>query len=155
VPVEWIGKKQLHNRWKAAVLNTCSRFDYRIPESEIDNGFEAMTRQNHVDFGLLNEAFQKKIISHLISEKKRMAVLKSLNPFLEHLGEADSRDLLIKNNKNVVLNHYNKVNYRKVLLSIYQKIVHHPIHQRIDKKALLSKFLDLEAFSLLKWEDIE
>jgi hypothetical protein len=60
---------------------------------------------------------------------------------------------LIQNNRNAVLNTYNKTTYRKNLLEIYSKIIHTPVHQRLDKHILLSEFINLQQFSLLKWND--
>ena len=39
------------------------------------------------------------------------------------------------------------------LMQIYQSVSRQPIKQRIDKAVLLSEFLKLNEFSLLKWCD--
>jgi len=58
---------------------------------------------------------------------------------------------MLKNNRSVVTDHYGMENCRKQLLSIYERIVHQPVCQRIDKQVLLDAFFDLDRFSLLKW----
>ena len=58
---------------------------------------------------------------------------------------------MIENNRSVVTAHYGAGNYREQLLSIYERVVHQPVQQRIDKQVLLDAFFDLDRFSLLKW----
>jgi len=62
-------------------------------------------------------------------------------------------DELIKTNKQAVLKNYDKISYRRKLLSIYKSVSQQPVHHRIDKSTVLSEFLNLEEFSLLKWCD--
>ncbi len=47
--------------------------------------------------------------------------------------------------------HYGVEKYREQLLSIYERVVQHPVRHRLDKQVLLDTFFDLERFSLLKW----
>jgi hypothetical protein len=58
---------------------------------------------------------------------------------------------MLENNCSVVTAHYGVENCREQLLSIYERVVHQPIHQRVDKQVLLDAFFDLDRFSLLKW----
>ena len=58
---------------------------------------------------------------------------------------------VIENNRRVVAAHYGVEKYREQLLSIYERAVHHPVHQHIDKQVLLDNFFELDRFSLLKW----
>jgi hypothetical protein len=61
------------------------------------------------------------------------------------------KEALIQNNNNAVLFHYNKTRYRENLVDIYSRAIKDNVCHKIDKKVLLSKFLNLEDFSLLKW----
>jgi hypothetical protein len=61
------------------------------------------------------------------------------------------KEKLIQNNMNAVLLNYNKTIYRERLVDIYSRVVNNNVCHKIDKKVLLSKFLTLEDFSLLKW----
>ncbi|MBL7207226.1 MAG: hypothetical protein ISS67_01695 [Desulfobacterales bacterium] len=151
VPVKWIDKKDLYERWRASVLKACSLFNYKIDNNNIEKGFSAITNNNNIDFGLLDESFQKQIISCVLSDKKNANRLLSLNPYLSYIGEIKNKEDLIQNNMKAVLGNYNNRIYKKKLFEIYSNVCKNPVRQRIDKKILLSEFLNLQKFSLLKW----
>lgn len=153
VPVKWIDKKDLYERWRASVLKAWSLFNYKINNKNIEKGFSAITKNNNIDFGLLNESFQKQIIACILSDKKNANRLRSLNPYLSHIGEIKNQEDLIQNNMKAVLGNYNNTVYKKKLFEIYSKICKNPARQSIDKKILLAEFLNLHKFSLLKWGD--
>ena len=154
IPLEWIGKNKFYEVWKACVLKNCSLFDFKINEEEIQKSFTKITGNNNIDFGLLYEPFQKQIISHVLSSKNETKKLIKLNPYLSSPANSLlNNKALIENNMNAVLNNYNKTTYKKNLLEIYSKIINNPVHQRLDKNILLSEFINLEQFSLLKWND--
>jgi len=153
VPVKWIDKKDLYERWRASVLKACSLFNYKIDNKNIEKGFSAITKNNNIDFGLLNESFQKQIIACVLSDKKNANRLRSLNPYLSHIGEIKNKEGLIQNNMKAVLSNYNNAIYKKKLFEIYSNVCKNPVRQSIDKKILLAEFLNLHKFSLLKWGD--
>lgn len=151
VPVAWVGEKTLYEKWTAAVFNTCSLLNHPIDRHRIDKAFGEITRDGNIDMGLLDETFQKQAIFHVLSDTKHAEKLKSLNPFLEDFGETPDPDQLIERNKNAALAKYGQDNQREDLLSIYRRIDRTTVRQHIDKQTLLSHFLELENFSLLKW----
>lgn len=153
VPVKWIDKKELYERWKASVLKACALFNYKIDNKNIEKGFSAITKNNNIDFGLLDESFQKQIIACILSDKKNATRLRSLNPYLSHIGEMKNKEDLLQNNMKAVLNNYNNTVYKKKLFEIYSNVCKNPVRQNIDKKILLAEFLNLHKFSLLKWGD--
>lgn len=154
IPLEWIGKDKFYEVWKACILKNCSLFDFKINEEEIQKSFTKITGNNNIDFGLLYEPFQKQIISHVLSSKNETKKLIKLNPYLSSPASSFlNNKALIENNINAVLNNYSKTTYKKNLLKIYSKIINNPVHQRLDKNILLSEFINLEQFSLLKWND--
>ncbi|MBU0988529.1 MAG: hypothetical protein KKH68_14860 [Proteobacteria bacterium] len=153
VPLEWLGKEKLFKTWRACVRKIAAMFNFNIHESAIFNAFENATANDTIDFGLLNEAFQRTIISRILSDFKNRDRLMDLNPFLATPGAVSNGDVLIENNRQAVLQHYSPPIYRKNLLRIYRRVITDNVRQRIDKTVLISEFLDLENFSLLKWDD--
>ncbi|MBU1163729.1 MAG: hypothetical protein KKA75_06225 [Proteobacteria bacterium] len=154
VPLEWIGKDKFYEVWKKCILTNCSLFNFKINEEEIQKSFTKITGNKNIDLGLLNEPFQKQIISHVLSDKNEAKKLIKLNPHLAlPANSLLNNKELIQNNMSAVLNNYNKTTYRKNLLEIYSKIINNPVHQRLDKNILLSEFINLKQFSLLKWND--
>ena len=151
VPVEWIGKNHFYQKWKGCILRNCKLLNFDMDQSNMDRIFSQVTKNEKVDFGLLDESFQKKVISHVVSSKDDKKELIRLNPYLAAVGFVPDKQRLINDNIKAVISNYNKDSYRKKLIEIYKKVVNIPVSHSIDKKTLLSCFLDLRYFSLLKW----
>ena len=151
VPVEWIGKDSLFETWTSWVRKAGALFNLAIDETTLKNAFEKTTHKDIIDFGLLDESFQKTIISKVLSDRGNRDTLIHLNPYLSNPGDVPNKDLLIQNNSKAVARHYNQKNYRKNLLDIYSRVIRNTVRQKIDKKILLSEFFALDNFSLLKW----
>ena len=109
--------------------------------------------RNRLEHGLLDEAFQKQVITRLLAQNSETHVeeLLSLNPFLAKIGKTADEKKIIENNHNAVVRSYGMEQYRKKLLTVYAQVYRTAIQQRIDKNTLLAEFLDLTKFSLLKW----
>jgi len=139
--------------WKSGIQKVSVMFGTTIDDISIKTAYEKATTNDVIDFGLLNEPFQKKIISTVLFSSANRKKLIRLNPFLSTPGSVSNKDELIQNNMEAVLFNYNQLNYREKLLDIYSKVVRDNVCQKIDKKILLSEFIRLNNFSLLKWCD--
>jgi hypothetical protein len=151
VPTAWIRIDRLHERWKACVLSNGHRFQTKIDETDIKNAFAGLIEKEHIDFGLLNESTQKKIITKLLSTKQMRAELIRLNPFLLEPGKVPAQKKLIAWNRAAILDRFSKTKYRENLLNVYQAVKNRSIQHEIDKRILLRSFFDLSNFSMLKW----
>ncbi len=153
VPVEWIGKDRLFSKWRLCLLKNGALFNWTIDEKAISESFNGITQNGVIDVGLLDEAFQKVIISQVLSGPTSRDRLIRLNHFLLHPGEVANSTTLITNNRNKVLSNYTTARYRQNIMDIYGRIVQYDVRHRIDKHVLLSHFFNPNAFSLLKWGD--
>lgn len=153
VPMDWVDKDTLFYTWTAGIQKISSMFKVAIDELSIKTAYEKATQNDLIDFGLLNEPFQKKIISTVLSADSNRKKLIRLNPFLSNPGSVSNKDELIQNNMEAVLFNYNPPKYREQLLGTYTKVVRDNVRHKIDKKILFSEFLKLNNFSLLKWCD--
>jgi hypothetical protein len=153
VPVEWAGYRQFREHWKTCVSDTCQRFNFEIENNRISAAFDTMTRSGHVDFSILNEPYQKKIIALLTEKPSFLKVLEKRNPCLRTIGSGKNKVETINRNKKAVRSHYDMNRYRRKLLETYKTVSRQTVNQHIDKKLLLTNFLDLSQFSLLKWCD--
>ena len=153
VPAKWIGKQKLFKIWQASVLKNSERYNYKVHKKDIMLSFEKMTADDLIDFGLLDEFFQKQIISVVLLCKEKKERLIELNPKILIPKDVFDQDELVKNNMNVLTEKYNKAVYKKKLMDIYSKVVGHHVHHKIDKKILLAQFFNLEGLSLLEWGD--
>jgi hypothetical protein len=153
VPIAWLDLDHFFNKWKDTIYRTARLFDLAIDDKRIQSAFASITGGGTIDFGLLDEAFQKQIITRLLLQNSEAHVdeLLSLNPFLAKIGKTADERKIIENNRNAVVRSYGMKQYRKRLLTIYAQVYRTAIQQHIDKNTLLAEFLDLTKFSLLKW----
>ncbi|MGD2037000.1 MAG: hypothetical protein PVH28_03895 [Desulfobacterales bacterium] len=155
VPVNWFEVDNFYKKWKRTIQRTADLFEFVIDNAEIENIFASLTAGGTIDFGLLDEAFQKQVIGRLVTQNTPAHVdeLLSLNPGLSEVGSAAGEKDLIAANRNAVERSYNMAQYRQKLLAVYAHVAPTSIRQRINKKTLLAEFMDLTKFSLLKWGD--
>jgi hypothetical protein len=155
VPVDWFEVDGFYEKWKRTIKRAASRFRFEIDKDQIQNTFASLTAGGTIDFGLLDEGFQKQVIGRLVNQNASVHVdeLLSLNPNLAQIGKVAHVANLIEANRNAVADSYNMAQYRQKLLTTYAQVAKTPIRQRINKKTLLAEFMDLTEFSLLKWGD--
>jgi hypothetical protein len=153
VPVDWFDLHRFRTRWVNSVQDACRRFSHRIDDNHIQQAFELCTQGGNIDFGMLDEGSQKKVIDELIGDPKNSEVLVRLNPFLANPGNVSDKNSLIRHNRAAVDQRFNQNQYGRILAETYDRVAHRPVKQSIDKRVLVSAFLDLERFSLLKWSD--
>ena len=151
VPVDWIGLSQLWEKWSACVLNACALLNFSIEQTPMNRAFECITKDGKIDFGLLDESFQKQAVVRLLSDSRSRRKLMQQNPFLAEPGSVSNSEALIAINREAIMRHYNPEGYRTKLMNIYHQVTTKPVRHRIDKAVLFSSFLKLEEFSLLKW----
>ncbi len=153
VPVDWIDLHQFHAKWTRCVRRVGRLFNHGIDDHHIRSAFDACTRDGNIDFGLLDEGSQQKAIVHLNGSLKKREILVKLNPFLADPADVVDKADLIRQNRGAVARNYDPNGYGQMLQNVYSKVAHLPIKQGIDKRILISAFLDFENFSLLKWSD--
>lgn len=151
VPVQWIGKERIYAKWKSCVLKNCKLFGFKVGRKDLENAFFTLVRNDIIDFSILDEAFQKEIILSVLSSAKAANELIHLNPYLSFPGQVKNSEELIAHNRKAVSRYYNPKLYRQRLLEIYSQVAKVSVCQSINKHKLLSYFLNLKAFSLLKW----
>jgi len=153
VPLNWIGADALSKKWRKCVTAACARFNHPMGKKRIKTAFERITRDGAVDFGLLDETFQKKVIRRLVADRKDIERLAGMNPFLKVLPGVTANKRLIEANRQAIIENYGQDAYRRKLSGIYRQIAITDVHQKIDKTILIEAFLNLSQFSLLKWGD--
>lgn len=151
VPIAWIDRNEFLEKRLACVIENSDRFQYGINQDRVLRDIEKTIIGETVDFGILDEQFQKRIIKRLLSDEADKSRLISLNPWLSVPGEGANDLELIDKNKKTISRIYNKDVYRDTLLKIYRRVINTQVKHRIDKRVLLSHFFDLSSFSLLTW----
>jgi len=151
VPVDWIGRTQLRQKWSACVLNACTLFNISLDRRRMRRAFEHITKDGKIDFGLLDESFQKQALARLLSGSRCKRRIIQQNPFLAAPGAVSNPEGLIAANRDAIMHHYNPQAYRTKLMNIYHQVGTTQIRHSIDKAALIRSFFKPEEFSLLKW----
>jgi len=153
VPVDWFGLDRFRTKWTNCVRGACRLFNHSIDNTLIRQAFDSCTKDGNIDFGLLDEESQKKVIADLIGGRKKSEVLMKLNPFLANPGYVSDKNSLIRYNREAIERNYNQKQYGQLLRETYDRVANTSVKQSIDKRVLISALLDLEKFSLLKWSD--
>ena len=151
VPLEWFDADRFFQAWQSTVLRAAETFGYSPTQEKMHHFCTGSARCGRIDFGLLNEGYQRQVLSYILSNPGATSQLASLNPRLSTLGSQDDMEEILENNRRVVAARYGVETYREQLLSIYERVVHAPVRQHVDKQILLEAFFDLGRFSLLKW----
>ncbi len=153
VPLDWIGKQRFADTWNGCIQHVLDAFGVPIDEISVRNAYNHINACETIDYGLLNESFQKKIISVLLSDTANRKQMLRLNPFLLSPGDISNKDKLIHDNMEAILYNYSLLEYHKTMMSIYTKVIQKNVRQKINKPKLLAEFLRPNNFSLLKWCD--
>ena len=153
VPIEWIDGHRFYQQWFAGVKRACGFYRRTMADEPIAAGFECMTQDGLVDFALLDEGFQRQIITLVRADASRKKQLAAINPFLHRIGKLKNCRQRIEHNRSTVIAAYSAERYRRTLLDTYGKILAHRVSHDIDKDRLFTEFFDLTSFSLLKWGD--
>ena len=153
IPTSWIDLDRFRAKWRESVLSACRLFNFEISSTALTGAFDHLTSGGMVDFGLLDESSQKEAILRITADRRNSARLIAINPFLAAPGSRSHDVGLIEGNKQAILRQYNPDNYRGNLMAVYRQVCSNPVRQNIDKSFLVSAFLNLEYFSLLKWGD--
>jgi hypothetical protein len=151
VPQQWVGRQAIHDRFEACLEINQKAFGPIWPADWHRDCLETLDQNEHIDFGLLDEHHQKRIIEAVRNKTGYLKILMDRNPFLERVFSAEDRADTTHHNRTRVNALYGADNLRRRLLGIYGQVVSTHVRQSIDRQKLLAGFLSFENFSLLKW----
>jgi hypothetical protein len=155
IPLAWIDGNAFARSWRRAVDAAAAHYGRTLRTDETDQALVRLVNREVIDYGLLNEKFQRQVLGRLLDRPACKRTLIDLNPWLENTGVVSGSTAVIEHNRRSVSRHYGAASYRTRLLDIYDRVVCHPVHQCIDKTTLLNQFFDLDHFPLLKWGPYE
>jgi hypothetical protein len=155
IPLEWFDRGGYLDAWRKAIEASGRQFGWEVPAAAISEAETRLTGSTGIDFGLLNEKYQREVLLGILENPGRKTVLKQTNPFLGDLGCPPVSKDRIRRNREVVLTAYNADSYRNMLGSIYRRAADDTVRQGIRKDVLLSRFFTPDRLSLLKWGEYE
>jgi len=153
VPLQAIDTVRFFNKWQACIKRNAERYNLQIKNQTIKEAFDHLTRNQSIDFGMLDEEFQQQVIIQALSDSTIYKKILDANLLLLNLTTVSDRADRIAKNRAAVLSRYNAERYQEQLLGIYQNVKQTAVRHRIDKTRLALEFLRPETFSLLKWSE--
>ncbi len=151
IPLEWIAVEDYYNEWESTVCDIMALYQQPVNRIQIRLVFENLTRNRRIDFAVLNEGYQARIIKRVLINQKDKQKLMRLNPFLQYPGKIDNVERLVETNRAEIKNHFNPFAYQTTLEKTYQQVINNPIYHKINRQRLVEYFVNLENFGLLKW----
>lgn len=151
LPMEWWGRQRVLDRFAG-----CLTFNRRIygslwPRRWEETCLQTLRQASSIDFGMLDERFQRECLDRLCRDPIRLRELLARNPPIESMLAANPSHGTIAQNRERILSQYHPDHYRRQLLQIYSRILKGPVKHAIDRRRLLEAFLEPDRFSLLKW----
>ncbi len=147
IPVEWLGKKKLTERFEEAIRSNLNKYEINFTQQQLQQWLDKLLADDRVDFGKLDESLQKQAITLLIEQpdlKKQMLPAE--------LFEKLPTKNIIEANKAVIEKEFNLERYGERLMRLYQNIrsckTSKPDYA--DSDSLLKQFQSPENFALLR-----
>ncbi len=151
IPGKWIDRIEFSEEWLETIQSVSGSYGINFHQNRLQKSYEEMRSREFLDFGLLNEKFQSRILERLITDAKSRKELMTINPFLMNLQEPEISKEMIKSNRDLIRRSFTESAFSSSLLSVYRKVINKPVQQQIDKEILVSRFMHPDRFSLLKW----
>lgn len=147
IPLVWIGKDQFHQKITLSLKQVYQTYGRTASIEDIDRAVAAAIHEKTVDFGKLDESFQKLVIQHLTSSP---AAKQEIRPSTLCASELDLAT--VRQNQQAVLKHFNLEIYGKRLMQVYQTVANSEPEalNNINAGVLLDQFLAPERFCLLR-----
>ena len=154
IPVKWIDLERFKNTWSGCMHLAMEKFGMPDDFMDANASLKSLIHNDNIDFGILDETFQRQVIGLINADNGKKDELRQLNPFLDRFYSMIKRER-ISSNHNAVNRHYHPDSYTSKLLNIYKRVLNEQVSHKIDKTALLKQFLKPQNLSLLKWRRYE
>ena len=152
VPLTWMGGDTVAHRWQSALTRAASRLGRTMTEASVQNAWQHVSQDGMIDFGLLNEALQEKVILRLLRDRRARQAFIKINPMLDQNLCGPGPETAIARNRKLIETCYHPQGYGRKLLHVYEQVMQKDVKHQVDKERLAEAFLAPAAFSLLKWE---
>jgi hypothetical protein len=152
VPLNWVGRDDLITAMEDACHELYAHYDAPVPDrTQIETAVERMTCDGLVDFGRLHEPLQERVIRRAHSDASACEELRRLNPVLGRWEHTDEHTMA--GNQRVIRDSYSVQASGERLSAITQSLMASRPgvwEQPADARAVLSAFIDLNRFHLIR-----
>ncbi len=150
-PMGWIGRDRLIQRFQACYQRNCRLFGSSYSPASFRRFIAPLEKKTTLDFGMLDESLQTDVIKAVRTAPAKQKELQALNPALMRMGRKSVSDQQIEKNRQRILTTFGPEAAARRLEDVYRRVINRSVTHRIDKSQLMSKFLKINNFNLLKW----
>ncbi|MDD4736478.1 MAG: glycosyltransferase family 4 protein [Kiritimatiellae bacterium] len=143
IPLEWVGRERLFTAIAKACTHRTKALGQKPDPREAENILQALTQDEVVDFGCLDESMQRDILRRLAASPDDRALLAAQIP-------PPPAQAIIEHNRRIVTEQFHPNRYGGRLTALYEKSVTTGRVTWPDSQALLHAFHQPEFFSLLR-----
>ncbi|WP_028579788.1 glycosyltransferase [Desulfogranum japonicum] len=147
VPLEWIGKKELHAAAWKGLTQYMAAYGRSPGKEDCQRTLAAWVHNDCVDFGRLDELLQEQIIRHLAASPQDCSQL-----LPEKLTPEPCKSQIVVKNRDVILDKFSLESYGKQLYCLYSELAGTAPGriECLDGRVLLEDFLAPERLHLLR-----
>jgi len=147
VPLAWIGKDTLIERLATSLKNYYLSYGKPFPKQSVDESFAAISSNDHVDFGKLDESMQEAVISTLCRSENANDEIRP-----RKLATPETAPGRVDQNRIAVQNAFDLQSYGKRLSVIYGVVAASSAEKpkALSVERMLQGFLDPRRFTLLR-----
>ena len=144
IPLEWIGAPEFSAALEQAMKQSYAAYAQEWNPEFIDHALNDLIRDKKIDFGILDEMLQRKVIRHLAEHPEDAEQLPAFT--------IPENDQLIRKNRDLVMQRYGIDAYGNRLFGLYEALIKTPVGhvEAADADALLNTFLQPHRFNLLR-----
>lgn len=145
VPLDWIGSDSLDRATESMLSRTYLAYDSPLPRSAKKVSLRHWIQKDRIDFGLLDESFQEKVLRRIAEDPKLLHEIEL--PMLPVIPAQE-----IEKRRDLVRSTYHLDQYGDLLGDTYARIMHSGIGKirSLSTEKLLDQFLDPRRLSLLR-----
>jgi glycosyltransferase involved in cell wall biosynthesis len=141
IPLTLVDTDAFYCVWAEAVRARAAAFGRAADEAALAGEFGRLTAEGWVDFGVLDGERQAALCSAAARDPGLRGEIAAANPMLDVLFDPPGEEE-IERNRRTVRERYSLSRYREALLAAYRAAVEAPVAHRVDKRALLDRFLE-------------
>ena len=144
IPLHWLDKEDVQTELSKGIKEVLSQYD-RFSKSKTEEWIEALIKDEVVDFGILSQSLQQKVIKKILDNPKLKTELPAL------IINTSDEEVLTKNRK-IVEEMFNLENYGNKLFGIYRDLMSIEVGNVdfADSSKVLDQFLSPNQFTLLR-----
>lgn len=147
IPLDWIGEDSFVQAIQHALPPVYAAYGRTVQHDDIQRAVAAAITEKRVDFGRLDETFQRNILQRIVNNP---ALKTAIIP--NTLVSSTNCPTILQHNHQIVTHQFSLPKYGRQLAVLYQTVATSPVVPLppLDADTLLNQFLAPERFALLR-----